>query len=152
MAHFNSLDEILDFAVSLEEDAHKFFKYLSNRVGSSALQAIMDSFAGEELEHKRRIESFRSGKQIWSLEKFDLLEIPDYAVLPQPSPYLDYNDLLKVAIKKEAASCRVYTYLAKTADNESFKEVFLLLAKEEARHKKWFEQEYTDKIALRKKD
>ena len=149
MQHFNSIDEILEFAVSMEEDAYKFFKYLSNRVGSSALQSVMDRFAEEELEHKRKIESFRGGTETFRLNKDDRLEIPDYALLAQPSPYLDYNDVLKVAIKKEAVACDLFTYLAKIAENRSLEEVFLLLAKQEERHKSWFEQEYTEKFGAK---
>jgi rubrerythrin len=51
-------------------------------------------------------------------------------------------------MKKEKAAFKLYSHLAKVAPSDDLKNIFTLLAKEEANHKLHFEQEY-DEFVLR---
>ncbi|MBN1457374.1 MAG: ferritin family protein [Sedimentisphaerales bacterium] len=141
MQHFENIDEIFDFATALEDDAYRFFKYLSNRAGSVALQNLMDQFAEQELEHKKKIASLRAGKELIASQKVDKLKIPEHPALSQQNDFFDYDEMMNIARKKESASFRIYDYLAKTAEKEDFKKVFSFLAQQEAEHKNWLDQQ-----------
>ena len=66
----------------------------------------------------------------------------------KPSPGMSYQDALMLAMKKEKAAFRLYYELAKRANNDEMKDVFLSLAQEESKHKLRFEIEY-DEYVLR---
>ena len=61
---------------------------------------------------------------------------------------LNYPDALIVAMKEEKAAFRLYSDLAARTDDASARDVFLMLAQEEAKHKLRFEIEY-DEYVLR---
>ena len=54
--------------------------------------------------------------------------------------------MVKFAMKEEKAAFRLYSDLADRTDNAAAKEVLLMLAQEEAKHKLRFEIEYDDNI------
>ena len=87
MQHFENIDEIFDFATALEDDAYRFFKYLSNRAGSVTLQNLMDQFADQELEHKKKITSLRAGKELLASKKMGKLQIPACPALKQQTDF-----------------------------------------------------------------
>jgi len=55
---------------------------------------------------------------------------------------MTYTDLLVVGMKKEETSRRLYADLAAVAEKQEFRDIFLKLAQEEAKHKLRFEFEY----------
>ena len=74
------------------------------------------------------------------------LKIADYVTDVAPSPDLDYQQALILAMKEEKVAFRVYTDLAGTTDDESLRTTLLGLAQEEARHKLRFEIEYDEEF------
>jgi len=70
----------------------------------------------------------------------------EYVVDVAPSPDMNYQGALILAMKKEKAAFRLYTDLAASAADEKVKGTFLALAQEEARHKLRFEVEYDDML------
>ncbi len=57
-------------------------------------------------------------------------------------PDMSYADILILAMKKEDVSVKLYTDMAKIAQDEEMKDMFLQLAQEETEHKLRFEMEY----------
>ena len=74
------------------------------------------------------------------------LKISDYTVEVKPSPKLDYQEALIIAMKKEKAAFRLYNDLAGVTGDANAKQLFLGLAQEEAKHKLRFEIEYDNQI------
>ncbi|MBE0664574.1 MAG: rubrerythrin, partial [Candidatus Aminicenantes bacterium] len=77
------------------------------------------------------------------------LKIVDYLVDILPTPDMDYQEALIVAMRREKASFKFYNDLAAMAEDEPMRETFLDLAQEEAKHKlrleTWYEKEiYTE--------
>jgi len=143
---FNSMDEILDFAIERETDANRFYLDLASRVEMPAMEKVFEDFAKEELEHKAKLQTMKESKAI-SAEPSELeLKIADYIVGIQPSPNMNYVDALRLAMQREKASFRLYTDLAAKMKNQQHKMVFLTLARQEAGHKLRFEIEYDDAV------
>ena len=59
---------------------------------------------------------------------------------------ISYQDALIVAMKRERAAFKLYSDLAEKVSEEELRQVFLGLAKEEAKHKLFFESEYDERV------
>jgi rubrerythrin len=145
MSELNTIDEILDFAIEEEEKAHDFYTGLAARMDKPWMKKAFEDFAKEELGHKANLQKVKEeGFEAHIHDKVPDLKLADYVVDTQPSPDMDYQDALIVAMKAEKAAYKLYSDLAKKADDERIRQLFLDLAQEEANHKLRFETEYDD--------
>jgi len=148
MDKWQSVDDILSFAIGEEQAAYEFYTRLAGQAQSSAMRETFESFAHEEMKHKVRLEAIKVGGTLRPAERQVVdLQIGDYLVEVSAAPELDYRGALALAMKKEKAAFKLYSDLAASADDESVKATFLALAQEEARHKLRFELEYDDLLA-----
>jgi rubrerythrin len=145
MDKWQSIDDILNFAIGEEQAAFEFYTRLASQAAASDMRATFESFANEEMKHKVRLEAIKLGGTLRAAEGPVMdLRIADYLVNVPASPGLDYRTALVLAMKKEKAAFKLYSDLAASADDENVKATFLALAQEEARHKLRFELEYDD--------
>lgn len=143
MNQWKNVDEILDFAIGQEEQAHKFYMELAGRMERPWMSKIFTDFAKEELGHKKKLQDVKSGKRLAAAEQKVLdLKIGDYLVDVEPDAGMDYQQALVLAMKKEKKAFKMYTDLAASTDDEGLEQTFLALAQEEAKHKLRFEIEY----------
>jgi rubrerythrin len=136
--------EILEFAIARELEAHNFFMALAKRVGSREIAKVFEDLAGEELEHKTKLELeyIKTGR---TLSRRQAVVSSDHAyVISRADAALDmdYKDVLLLGIEKEEASFRTYVNLIPNVSDEESREVLLGLAQEEVKHKLRFESEY----------
>ncbi len=62
MIQFESVDDILDFAICNEEKAFKFYTDLSRKMKNPHMQKVFDEFAGEEKKHRGKLVSVKEGQ------------------------------------------------------------------------------------------
>lgn len=148
MKEFNSLDEILDFAINEEQMAADFYTELATKMKHQEMKDTFEQYALEELGHRTKLEAIKRGKQYKvSEEKVADLKIADYLIdVDTEKTDISYQEALIIAMKKEKAAFRLYNDLASAAKDEPSKKLFLLLAQEEAKHKLRFEIEYDSNI------
>ena len=148
MQNFNSLDEILDMAIKDELRAANLYAELAKSSRNKDIRKVFEQFSQEELGHKSKLERLKSGEKIViSNEKVQDLKIGDYLVEVNTSRQdLSYQDALIIAMKEEKAAFKLYSDLAARAEDPAAKEIFLMLAQEEARHKLRFEIEYDEYV------
>jgi rubrerythrin len=143
MANFNTVDDILSFAIKEEEGAVEFYTGLAAKA-SPAMKGAFEAFAAEERGHRAKLLDIKAGKLVLAAKETILdLKIADYLIEVTPSPHMSYRDALILAMKKEKAAFRMYSDLAARTQG-ALKETFLELAQEEAKHKLRFEVEYDD--------
>jgi rubrerythrin len=144
-----NVEEILDFAIEREQEAHDFYVELAGKMDRPDMKQIFNQFAQEELGHKAKLQGVKEGKKLLSKPGKVLdLKIAEYLVKPDTEGDLDYQQALILAMQKEKAAFRLYSDIAKNTDNEEMKQLFLALAQEEAKHKLRFEVEYDEKILV----
>jgi rubrerythrin len=147
MKKFESVDELLDFAIKEEEDAASFYKELAGKMDRAWMKEIFEQFSREEEGHKAKLLKVKSGEMPKPPQQKVLdLKIGDYLVDTKLTADMDYQQALIVAMKKEKAAFRMYSDLASVADNDALRDMLLGLAQEEAKHKLRFEVEYDDVI------
>jgi rubrerythrin len=148
MNEFNNINDILDFAINEEQKASDLYKSLAARSRNRMIQEVFEQFSKEELGHKKKLESIKSGA-VFSVsdEKIADMKIGDYLVdVNKSRDDLSYQESLIIAMKEEKAAFRLYSDLANRSDDPALKQIFLMLAQEEAKHKLRFEIEYDDYI------
>ena len=144
MGKVNSIEEILEFAISREVEAYHFYLALARRVNAQQLRKVFEDLAQEELEHKAKLELeiIKTGKTVTE-------------ELPPPRPDSEYiisddtsqlnmgdKDMLMLGIEKEEAAFRTYVNLLANVHDEQSREVLLAIAEQEVNHKLRFETEY----------
>jgi len=144
---FDSVDEILDFAIRKEQEAHDFYTDIANKAKREPIKQIFLGYALEELGHKSKLEAVKGGKIMLSSEQKVMdLKLGDALVDIEVAPDLKYQDALILAMKAEKNAFILYNNLADVAPNATVKDIFLGLAQEEAKHKLRFELEYDEYI------
>ena len=148
MKDFESINDILDFAIKDELRAANLYAELAKNSRNKEIQKMFEQFSQEELGHKKKLEAIKSGGKIVVQDRqVQDLKIGDYLVEVDTSREdLSYQDALIVAMKEEKAAFKLYNDLAERTNDPATKETFLMLAQEEARHKLRFEIEYDDYI------
>ncbi len=145
MTQWQSVDEVLDFAIEREQESADFYTDLAGKMERKYMQEVFEGFAREELAHKARITAIKDGRLLApAARSVTDLKIGDYLVAEEPTTDMQYQDALIVAMKKEKAAYRLYNDLAGATDDASLRETFLGLAQEEAKHKLRFEVEYDE--------
>ncbi len=149
MKVFNSIDEILDFAISAEQRAVDLYTSLVEKARVDDMKKVFMEFAKEEMGHKARLSKIKK-EGIFTLpaEKVTDMKIADYSGEIKASEVQDYQQALVFAMSQEKAAFKLYSALAERAPTTDLKRLFLSLAQEEAKHKLRFELEY-DEYVLR---
>lgn len=150
MSRFESVDDVLDFAIAAEAEACEFYADLAAKASNDQMRRVFEEFAREEAGHKVRLEGIKKGGAFRSsaAAKVTDLKIADYTVPVEVGPDMNYQDAIVLAMQKEKAAFKLYSDLAWLADDPEMKDMFIMLAQEEARHKLRFEIEF-DEIVLK---
>lgn len=145
--NFESIDQILDFAIKNEEDAYEFYTNLANKMDRPHMKKVFEEFALEEKGHKAKLLAVKTGKSMVGSEKKILdLKLGESLIDIELDSKLNFQDALIVAMKAEKAAYKLYNDLASVTDDANLKSTLLSLAQEEAKHKLRFEIEYDDYI------
>ena len=107
LAEFASVEEILDFAMEKEQEAHDFYHNLAGEVEKRWVKDLLEDFAREELGHKAKLKGVKDGRLLTPAPgKVPDLKISDYLVEVSPRPDMDSQDVLMVAMQREKAGTR----------------------------------------------
>lgn len=142
MEPFKSIQDILNYAIAREAEAHSFYRNLAYHVEKMDLQKTLRNFALDEFQHKIHLEAVRDGEVMLHPDEVGSLDIADSLVDIHPHEDMDYAEILALAIRKENAAYKLYSKLAEAAKDPKTKTIFQLLAQEESKHKLALEIEY----------
>jgi rubrerythrin len=146
--NFQNIAEVLDYAISKEEEAAALYNELAERVERPGMRDAFREFAKEEEGHKRHLESIKAGDlPALTVHQVQGLGIAEHLAVPEPSANMTYAESLAFVIKAEQAAHELYEGLAEATDDPNLAVVFTALASEEAKHKRRFELEY-DEVVL----
>ncbi len=142
MKIFNSINEVLDFAINKEIESHNFYMELADFVEQPEMAEVLTDLALEELRHKAVLESIKAGQIALNEKEIGNLGITETVKDVNPDAKMDYVEMLVVGMKKEEIARRLYTDLASIVQNRQIRDIFMKLAQQEADHKLRFEIEY----------
>ncbi len=144
---FQSIDEIIDFAIANEKEAVAFYTELSEQETFKSAKQTFLEFAQEEAKHQKLLEDFRQNKE--KLASYDYKWIPDikrsdYMTDIEYQSGMPYEDILLIAMKREEKSLALYNELASKTDDDACIQLFKMLSQEEAKHKLKLETIFDD--------
>jgi rubrerythrin len=143
----NTVDEILDYAIDQEQQAADFYADLAGRAEKAGMKDVLLEFSEEEKRHKERLLAVKTGERELTPEQEVLdLKISDYLVEVDATDDISFQDALIIAMKRERAAYELYSDMAEKIPAGKLREVFTGLAREEARHKLFFESEYDERV------
>jgi rubrerythrin len=147
MKEFSTVNDILDFAISNEQGAVDFYTQLAAKVSNDAMKNIFIQFSQEEMKHKAKLLEIKE-KGIYSISSVQItdLKISDYIVKVETSPQMTYQEALVLAMNREKSAFKLYLNLSQKAPNDELKNLFLMMAQEESKHKLRFEIEYDEYV------
>ena len=145
---FDTITDVLDFAMERELEAETFYRELALQVKAAPMRQILEEFAEEEHMHREKLDMVKSGQFRMPSNSAPIpsIQLPDFLPEPKIGPDMDLADALIIAMKREKAAYRFYIELAADAPTQELMDLFLDLAHEEANHKLRFEIEYDDWI------
>ncbi len=147
---FQSIDEVLDFAIDKEKEAVTFYNDLSKKESMTSLSKTFKELAQEEAKHVKLLTNISKNKDV--IEKYELKKVPDLKIsnylveLPYSEGML-MQDILVLAMKREEMAVKLYTNLVMGSTDPEISKLFNLLAQEEAKHKLTFETLYDEDLA-----
>jgi rubrerythrin len=147
---FQSLEEIIHFAIEKEKEAIAFYDDASRQEPYSGARKTFEQFADEERKHRDLLEGFLKGEK--NLAAYDFKWIPDmkrsnYLVDLTYEPGMPYAEALRLAMKREEHALKLYNDLQEKADEPEVVNLFKMLSQEEAKHKLALETLYDDYMA-----
>ena len=150
--NFESLKEIIDFAIEKEIEAADFYESVSKQESMSGAKEMLLEFAAEEQKHRKLLEELKDKGVVHGISDYKFKWIPDlkrsnYVVDMEYKPQMAYHELLMLAMKREEKALALYNQLLSQAEGESSKNVFKMLCQEEAKHKQALETKYDDYMA-----
>lgn len=139
--------EIIQFAIDKEIEAFNFYTGASQNAKYSGGKELFLSLAKEEEGHRKLLENLNMEKVSQKrVEKVLDLHISDYMVEVEMKSDLSYADTLRIAMKREEKSIKLYNDMKDSNTDEDLKKLFTLLANEETKHKLRLEKIYDDEI------
>lgn len=142
----NSVEEILRFAIRKEADAATAYRIAADRA-RPGVKKFFEELAEEEEQHKKKLETFDLKK----INRMKLKEPKGLGISERIEdipfgPELTYENLLRVAIKNEERSQKLYEATAKLVTDATMKKLLMVLAQEESTHKERLEKIYDREI------
>jgi rubrerythrin len=147
---FKSFEEIILFAIEKEKEAAEFYERLAEQDTPKHLKDTLLGFSKEEKKHQNTLEDVLNKKE--KIASYQFKWIPDlkrsnYLVDVEYHKGMGYTDLLRLAMKREEVSLKLYNELMNQIENQDLLKVFKMLAQEEAGHKLKLESIYDDFMA-----
>ncbi len=139
--------EVVQFAIEKEIGTFNLYTLCGQIARYSGGKELFEELAKEEEGHRKLLENLSIGKVDQAkLQPVQDLRISDYLIEVECKPDSSYADILRLVMKNEEHSVKLYNDLKGSCRDEDLKELFAFLAREEAKHKLRFEKIYDEEI------
>lgn len=142
MKEFRTVQDVVKFAITLEQASQNFYRRLAEQTQSPSVRHFLLEMVAEETAHENQLRDMITGGWqilIQEISSDDMDRYIDAMTIPEP---LDYKEAVKIARDKEKASRMLYTLLSGVTDHPQLTGIFRKLALQEQAHHDYFEQEY----------
>jgi rubrerythrin len=147
---FSSITDIVDYAIEKEIEAAQFYEEAAGNIELVGASQVLKEYAAEERKHEQILKDFKGNKAKvteYKFEKIQDIKRSDFLVEMTYRPDMNYEDLIRLAMKREEKANQLYLVLAKSADDANHAQFFEMLAQEELKHKNALEKLYDDHMA-----
>jgi rubrerythrin len=143
----NRFREIIQFAVRKEIEAADFYWRAAALVKLSGTRELFLDFSKQEEGHRKMLEDLDLARiEMLQIRHIPDLMISDYLVDAELRPDIPYADILRIAMKREERSVKLYEDLRVPVQDSALEKLFTFLVQEEKKHKYGIEKIYDDEI------
>jgi len=144
-----TFEKLVSIAVQREEEAYDFYMKAAEGSELKASAKLLQDLANQEVIHKQKLEEALDDGvcdtfTCSSVEEIEKMELDQYLIDIPLSSSSTPQDVLIIAIKKEAAAHSFYKALSELTSKATHRAVFETLAKEEDVHKTRLQNLYDD--------
>ncbi len=145
MSQFETLDDILDFAIVQEKAAQKFYAKLfaeAEESKDSEKARIYQDLVEQERIHEEKLQKLRSSHTRLAAPDLTDLEKSGYLKALPLGPEMSLKEVFQYALKKEKSAKMLYNVLANNMPRGELADMFRMLASEESDHADYFRKEH----------
>jgi len=139
--------EVIQFAIQRESESVDFYNQASQVAKFSGTKELFLDFAKQEEGHRKLLQGLDMDKVVKArIESIPDLKISDYMIDSELKSDSSYAEILRLAMKREEQSVKLYTALKEPITDPDLKKLFTFLVGEESKHKYQLEKIYDDEI------
>lgn len=142
MPDFYSIQDVLTFAIHLEQASQEFYRRLSRTVDSPSVSRFLAGLVNEEMLHEQRLQQLLTESGGAPEPRISSDQIDGYIQAIKVSESVDYKEAVKLAMDKEKAAQMLYSVIAGVMEDTVLAEVFRQLSAQEKIHRQFFENQY----------
>lgn len=142
MPDFYSIQDVLTFAIQLEQASQEFYRRLSRIVHSPSVARFLAGLIKEEKLHELRLTQLLAESGGVPAMQISSDQVDGYIQAMHVSELLDYKEAVKLAMDKEQAAQMLYSVISNTLEEPLLAELFRELSRQEKAHRQFFENEY----------
>ena len=130
--------ELFDFAIQMEKDGEAYYRQLSHRTANTGLRTILTMLADEEVKHQQFFEQLKVSKgalqpsQVLTRTKNIFVQMKESGEVI--SDEANHIELYQKAQDLEKQAQTFYEEKSKEAEDDTVRDLLLMLAKEEQVH------------------
>lgn len=146
---FDTIESILARAIEIEVQAARMYESAAARSATDPIRDRLLELAGQEWQHKAKLEEIQAGNVRWALRRAQAEAVPDLRISDHLmggslDPDADYQDVLIFAARREKTAHDFYMAMSEKVEDDLIRSVFEMLATEELRHKYLLEKTYEE--------
>lgn len=135
MPDFYSIQDVLSFAIRLEQASQEFYRHLSRKAHNPSVAQFLTTLAAEEELHEAQLQRLLDERGAVLNKSISAEEVNRYVQAMDVSESLDYKGAVKLAMDKEKAAQMMYSVIAGVmVGDKTLEEMFLLLSAQEKGH------------------
>lgn len=139
--------DAITFAIRKEAEAYNLYTTYDQLIKTPGLKKMFQELAQQEKLHREILENIdKKDVSAYVLKNIPDLKIGDFVNEEEFSPDMDYASALRLAIKREENSLKLYHHLAGGTGDPELIKLFSSLAQEESKHKLRLETEYDESV------
>lgn len=145
--NFQSLNDVLIFAIRKENDARELYLMFRDMVKDPGAKTLLQELADQEHGHKNLLEKTLKDQdvdRIGGKKEVADLHLSDHMVAEEVGPNSSAQDVMLFAMKMEQASYNLYRALLENYWGTAIEGVLARLVQEELKHKETLEKEYDE--------
>jgi rubrerythrin len=143
MSGYDLVDGVLAFAIRKEEEAAELYGRLAEAAELPEARETYAALAKEEERHRDFLLDLRARKEFPVEEEEDAVLDPSAWIGElEPTPDLEYPDVLLFAVLREQEAINLYRGLARVAGDDALRSALETLVAEEMGHRSRLEAEY----------
>ena len=142
MPDFYSIQDVLTFAIHLEQASQEYYRHLSDTAHSPSVSRFLAAMVEEEKLHEQRLKQLMDDEGVMLTKSISAQDVDGYIHGMQVPESMDYKEAVKLAMDKEKAAQMLYSVIAAVMEDDLLAQLFLQLSAQEYKHWQFFDKIY----------